>query len=412
MLSQKWLFITVALLIAAIAIKQPALLIIAILFFLTSAVARLWSRYALQHFEFKSEISARKVFCGESITLNFTLTNNKFLPLPWVNVEQEVPEEVTFLKGNVTGGGINQEHAVFSGFFAVGWYHRLTRRYPLKCSKRGIFVFGPSRINSGDPFGFFRNVIDIDKTEYLLVYPRILPLETFSIPSRNPFGDIRIRRHLFEDPVQVMTTRDWVPGDPLKRIHWKSSARTGRLQTRVFEPTTTVDVAVFLDVRTISNQYYWNEVATDLLETAVLTATSIASYCVNNGYKFGLYANEFYFNSDRLIRLPVSETLEQFKGVLEALAQIRGVPFITIDQLISREAGQLSWETTLVVITSVPTQEVLNSITHFKKTGRNSVLILIGKDLAPVNLDGVTVYQVPEDIYQKQVETISLSKVG
>jgi hypothetical protein len=87
--------------------------------------------------------------------------------------------------------------------------------------------------------------VDNEHIDRLLVYPKILPLEDIGIPSRHPFGDLRVKRHLFEDPVLVMTTREYVNGDPLKYIHWKSTARLQKLQSRVFEHTTTIDMALF-----------------------------------------------------------------------------------------------------------------------------------------------------------------------
>jgi len=413
LLGRKWFLITLLLLLASLIAKQPALLVITLLFFLTSGIARLWSRYSLQRLDYCREISDQRVFFGESITMDISLSNSKFLPLPWINIEEEVPEEVTFLKGRtVEGSGDKPKRSTFTGFFSVSWYHRLTRRYPIQCLRRGVFTFGPGRVNSGDPFGFFRNTLPIKKEDRLTVYPRIVPLEVLNIPSKHPFGDLRIKRHLFEDPVQVMTTRDYVSGDPMKRIHWKASARMQRLQSRVFEYTTTMDMALFLDTRTLSREYYWNEIATDLLETAILTATAIADRCIRDGYKVGLYANEFYFNTFHMLKVPPSENSGQFRDILEALANIRGVPFITIDKLISREARQLSWETTMVLITSVLTDEDIATLRHFRQAGRRISLVLIGKDARTVRLNGITVYNVPEDVYRKQLESLRLEPVA
>ena len=413
MLGRKWFLITFVLLIASLIVKQPALLVITLLFFLTSGIARLWSRYSLQRLDYKRELSGQRVFFGDTITMDISLSNSKFLPLPWINVEEEVPEEVVFLKGKTIEGSSDKPYrSIFSGFFSMSWYHRLTRRYPIQCLKRGVFTFGPGRVNSGDPFGFFRNTLPIEQEDRLIVYPRIVPLELLNIPSRHPFGDLRIKRHLFEDPVQVMTTRDYINGDPMKRIHWKASARLQRLQSRVFEHTTTMDMALFLDTRTIPREYYWNEVATDLLETAVITATAIADRCIKDGYKVGLYANELYFNSTHLLEIPPSENTGQFKDILEALAHIRGIPFITIDKLLSREARQLSWETTIVLITAVLTDENIATLRHFRRAGRRISLVLIGKDAHTVRLNGITVYNVPEDVYQKQMDSLRLEPVA
>jgi uncharacterized protein (DUF58 family) len=411
MLGGAWIFITVVLIILAVILKQSSLLIIAVLFFFTSGIARIWSRYALQKVEYKRKLSSERVFFGEQITLDISITNSKFLPLPWLHIEEEIPEEIALLKGK-TLASAKPGRSILSSFLSIGWYHRLTRRYPVDCSKRGYFAFGPAIINSGDPFGFFRNQTIAEGQHHLLVYPKIVPLEELGIPSRHPFGDLRIRKHLFEDPVQVMTTRDYVAGDPLKRINWKATARLQRLQTRVFEHTTTVDLALFLDTRTVTDKYYWGNMVSDLLETGVLTATSIANYSIAQGYKIGFYANEFYWETDRPMRLPPSDHPDQLKAILEALAHVKGIPSQTIDKLLNKEARSLSWEATIVLITAAPTEEVVATVKHFKRAGRRMGLVLVGANVAASKLQGITTYRVSEDVYRGKTGIIHLKPEG
>jgi uncharacterized protein (DUF58 family) len=284
----------------------------------------------------------------------------------------------------------------------------LTRRYPLQCQKRGVFIFGPAAISSGDPFGFFRTKTVNEKTDRLLVYPKILPLEDIGIPSRHPFGDLRVKRHLFEDPVQVMTTREYVNGDPLKYIHWKSTARLQSLQSRVFEHTTTIDMALFVDTRTTADTNYWSIISPDFLETSILAAAAISNHSFKEGYKVGLYANEFYFQSEHLMKLPPSNNTDQFRSILEGLAQIQGIPALTIDKLLIREGRQLPWETTIVIITAVPTLELITALKRFKRAGRRVALVLVGPASAPGNLEGIQVYRVSEEVYKKNLESLQL----
>ena len=269
MLGDAWLFITVLLLILAIVLKQSPLFIVAALFFLASGVARLWSRNVFERLDYHHRISTRKAFWGDSITFEMSLTNRKFLPLPWITVQEEIPQGVTFLKGKISSSH-KYNRAILSNFVSLGWYHRLTRRYHVQCLKRGFFTFGPVTLSSGDPFGFFSKMTVLEEKEHLLVYPRIVPLENLGIPSRHPFGDLRIKRHLFEDPVQAMTTRDYVHSDPLKYIHWKATARLQRMQSRVFEHTTTMDMALFLDSRTTADTNSWTIISPDYLESGII----------------------------------------------------------------------------------------------------------------------------------------------
>jgi uncharacterized protein (DUF58 family) len=405
MLGGAWLLITFALLLAAVILRQVPLLLVALLFFLASGVARLWAHYALERIEYSRSLSARRAFFGETITLELRIANLKVLPLPWVRVEDEVPEELTFLKGK-TSPSYKPGRAILLNLLSLGWYHRLIRRYPVQCLRRGYFSFGPATIRSGDLFGFFQKQMTDEKQDYLLVYPRVVSLEELGIPSRDPFGDLRVRRHLFQDPVRVVSTRDYVHGDPMRRIHWKATARLRRLQSRVFEPTTTVDLALFLDVRTVP---FWG-LSEQLLETAVIAAASIASYANDQGYRVGLYVNEPYRRTDRLIKLPPSDHPDQLQRVLEALAHVQGWPLINIERLLSREGQSLPWGATMVVVTALPGEPLLASLNRFRRAGRRVALILVGGQPSRFNLDGLPMYNVSDQVYWRELSSLRLSQ--
>ncbi len=406
MLGGAWILITVVLLITAVALRQAPLLLLAALFFLASGAARLWARYSLERLTYTRHLSATRAFFGETVTLEVRLANPKILPLPWVHVLDEMPQDLGFPDGR-TFRSHKPKRAVLFNFVSLTWYHQVTRRYPVKCAHRGYFALGPAVVSSGDLFGFFHREREETKEDYLLVYPRVVPLERLGIPSRDPFGDMRVRQHLFEDPVRALTTRDYVFGDPLKRVHWKATARLNRLQTRVFEPTTTVDLAVFLDVRTAPPPY-WG-VSEQLLETAVITAASVASRCVELGYRVGMYANELYRLTDRTIGMPPSDHPEQLQRVLEALSQVQGWPFVSLEEMMDKEGRRLPWAATLVAITAAPTEGLLASLTRYRRAGRRVVLVVVGRDGSAPPLPGITVYHVPGDVYWREIESLGLS---
>ena len=102
MLGGAWILITLLLLLLAVILKQAPLFIVAVLFFLTSGVARLWSKYSLTRLQFERALSAKRAFWGDTITLEISLSNLKPLPLPWIMVQDEVPWGVTLLKGKLS----------------------------------------------------------------------------------------------------------------------------------------------------------------------------------------------------------------------------------------------------------------------------------------------------------------------
>jgi uncharacterized protein (DUF58 family) len=402
MIGQLWLFFTFVILILSLITKSAPLFLIALLFFLAGGIARIWDHYSLHRVEYHRHLSSHRVFFGEEVKMEVEVSNRKPLPLPWLQVSDEIPKEVLLSKGLADS---SLEYQVLNNYFSVNWYHKIKRRYTIQCPHRGYLVFGKTQLSSGDVFGFFTRYKEIDARDYLIVYPKIVPLEKLGIPSRQPLGEIRTTNHLFQDPVLTMGIREYQSGDAMKTIHWKSTARTGRLQTKIFEPTTTVDMGIFLDVRTVKPPN-WG-VIPEKLELAIVAAASMANKALNERYRVGLYVNQNNPDSPDLIRIMPNRQPEQLKRILEALASIKPMQTTPIEKLVVTESRNLPWGSTLVVITAVPTEALLSVLFRMKRVGRKVVLITIGNH-EEISTVGLTTYHISEDIDWEKMEVMSL----
>jgi uncharacterized protein (DUF58 family) len=404
MRGEYWLFLAVVILIISLALQQVALFLIALLFVLTGGASRLWNRYCLHRIEFRRSLSSNKVFFGEEAVYEIEVTNRKPLPLPWIQIEDEVPEQVTFLKGQTMAA--YEGRAILTNIFPINWYHRIKRRYPIRCLQRGIYVFGPARISSGDLFGLFRREMRHDKPDYLMVFPRLVTLEKLGIPSKQLFGDIRLKSHLFQDPVLTAGVRDYQAGDSMKRIHWKSSARMRRLQTKIYEPTTTVDLSIFLDVRTVPVPH-WGSVP-QLLELGIMTAAALSRQALDEGFHVGLHVNQLTLFSRGPLRVPHSGHADQLLRILEGLAQLHQAESIPIARFIRQEAGNLPWGSTLLVITAQPGEDLMGTLLDIKRKGRSTALVKVGgKPPEPIE-ENLGVYHVADELPWEVLEHINM----
>ncbi len=401
-----WLFFAALILIISLATHQVPLVLISLLFLLTGGVSRLWNRFCLHRIEYRRRLSHNQVFFGEEIVFEMEITNRKPLPLPWLQIDDELPEQVTLLKGKATI--THGDRVTLSNMFPVNMYHRVTRRFPMRCRQRGCFAFGPTYIRSGDLFGFFRRNMYIDKLDFLLVYPRLVPLEKLGIPSQQFFGDIRLKRHLFQDPVLTAGVRDYHSGDSLKRIHWKSTARLGKLQTKVYEPTTTVDMSIFLDVRTLRAPL-WGSVY-QLQELGIIAAASISHHALRGGFRVGLYVNQVTRFSQGMVRVPHSQHPDQLPRILEVLAQLHQVETVPMARFIQQEARRLPWGSTLVVVSAQPLDELLATLLDLKRVGRSVALVKVGGEKPEVSSGNLPVYHITDDVAWDLVKEIGLKE--
>ena len=120
-------------------------------------------------------------------------------------------------------------------------------RVDTQCIVRGEFSLGPMTVISGDPFGLFMTPRNISASERMIVYPRSVPITQFRLPIGLISGG-EPQRHITQNiTTNAAGVRDYVPGDSINRVHWKSTARRGKIIVKEFEIDPLVDIWMLVD---------------------------------------------------------------------------------------------------------------------------------------------------------------------
>ena len=318
-------------LIGAAWVGYSALVVLLGLALATGLVTKLWSSLCLKGVACERGLSERRVFPDDEVLLTLRVVNRKALPLPWVEVRDEMPAVLASsatTQAGPPGDPTPQarpnppaEAAERPGFVTLSrstpllWYSAATFTQRLDSSARGYYPMGPLSVTSGDIFGLRpRSRVQSD-LDHLIVYPRTYPLAELGIRSLSHLGDARSELHVFDDPSRLRGVREYSPGDSLRRIHWKASARSRALQVKLFEPTTDLKVAVFFATDIFEG------LPKDDLEFGISTAASVARHFLEKDVQTGLFANTKLADSGRPARIaPAGGTL-QLADILEALAK-------------------------------------------------------------------------------------------
>ena len=155
--------------------------------------------------------------------------------------------------------------------------------------RRGVFTLGPVELSAGDPFARRVAAELRPGTDTFLVWPRTVPTTELEPPDR--WGDReRARGGLAEDPARFAGVRPYAPGDPLRRIHARASARTGAPVTKRFEPSRDREVLIALDVQTAEGAAWEAGWADDDVESLYVVAASIARSLALRRVAFGILA--------------------------------------------------------------------------------------------------------------------------
>ncbi len=417
-MNRRWYYLGLAIAVASVPFHQPLLIVIGFLVLVVIGTTDIWSTFCLRHLRYQRHFSEERVLFGETVTLSLSLENGKILPLPWVEIEDTLPRALTLAHQKLRVGIVG-DTATLDNLFSTRWYERVTRRYTIQCNARGVHKFGPTVLRSGDVFGFLSNEESTEYLQYLLVYPLVVPLTRFSLPARHPFGDRRTPRRLLEDPSRVIGVRDYAYGDSLRRVHWKATARTMQMQSKVYEATTTYTMALFLNVSGQFDSIYGLQLS--ILELAICAAASVADWALNEGYSVGLYANTLMFMPEeqlhaeaeqegevvpgldatmaslmkrRRIHLPPSSSVEQRRRIMDVLARIQPYFGSTLEEVIQAERSNLPAGTTIVIVTSTISERLLDTLIRLKQAG-HAVSILYAGDLPnPMRLAGLTIYTI------------------
>src|SRR5206468_2726353 len=145
-----------------------------------------------------------------------------------------------------------------------------TVTYHLRPEKRGCYQVGPLEVVATDPLGIFHFRHEITGTSELLVYPSTIDLPWIFPPGGSPYGASSLHTaEMRGEGSEFYGIREYQPGDPLRRVHWRSSARMGRLAVVEYEHDVSVDLTLVLDARRGSAVGFGSETT---LETAATVA--------------------------------------------------------------------------------------------------------------------------------------------
>ncbi len=394
MFNKAWINLALLMIVLALVFHVRALLVLSAFLLTVIPVAWWWNRHSLDGVGYRRALGERRVFPGETVELTVGVANEKLLPLGWLLVEDQwsmaLPLEDGHLFPSATG-----HVGLFRSAFAIRWYERINRHYRLRCTRRGFYPFGPAQLKSGDLFGLFHRQQSDDHLDWLIVYPQVLPLEELGFPLKEPFGEVKAEWRIFEDPSRAVGVRDLRPEDSFRHIHWKATARRQDLQVKVYEPTTSHNLVVFLNVATYPR--HWQGTNPLLLEQAISVAASIVSHGVENRYVVGLVANGSIPHSDQPIKVLPSRRPDQQARLLEALAAVTSFATSSIESLLLAESPRLSWGGTLVIVTGVVTDDLLATLMRLRDVGRRVVLVsLEERDAAPFSPPpGIVAYHLP-----------------
>ncbi|MFQ5382564.1 MAG: DUF58 domain-containing protein [Dehalococcoidia bacterium] len=361
-------------------------------------VARFWSNHLFDRLTFSWRLSEHRVFLGEESALVANLENRKPLPLPWFDWRLGLSDGLE-AEGEVLASGAVPGMGWILRRGALGWYESQTWRFALRPGERGFHQIGPGTLRSADLFGLFPQTGTFESLDHLIAYPAAPPLESLAVPADRPLGGFKGRNKLFEDPIRIAGLRGYRPGDPLKRIDWKATARLGELVSRVYEASADPQLYIVLNIDTL--EHSWEGYLKDDLEHSISVAASVAVWAGEQRYSVGLLANGSFPRSDRPIRLAPSRARDQVSRVLEALAVIQPLTMGDLAGTVRRESSRVPAGSSIVVVASLVPETLAAAILRLRAE-QHQVIVLATSPRVDTSLLGTTpVFEFMRDPWER-----------
>lgn len=153
--------------------------------------------------------------------------------------------------------------------------------FTIPTARRAVITVGPASSVRADPFQLLRRHLQWTEATDLYVHPRTVGLDG---PAAGFLKDLEglTTKDLTNSDIAFHALRDYVPGDDRRHIHWKTTARTGKLMVRQFEETRRSHMAVALSVNL---EEYAND---DDLELAISAAASLGRQAIKENRELSM----------------------------------------------------------------------------------------------------------------------------
>ncbi|MBI5951840.1 MAG: DUF58 domain-containing protein [Chloroflexi bacterium] len=318
----------------------------------TWLIGWLWARSLRNHLRLTREVRFTWAQVGDKLEEQFTLTNDGLTPATWVEVvdHSTLPD---YSAGRAIGIGNNESNT---------WHTNGV------CTQRGVYTLGGTTLRSGDPLGIFNVEVHQPESTDLTVLPPVVPLPMVEITPGGWLGDGRPRPNSPEKTVNALTVHEYQHGEPVKLIHWATTARRNQIFTRVMDGSPANDWWIVLDADANAQAGHGWE---STLELGIILATSLVDRGLRARHSVGFLAS-----GDQTVWLKPEQNENHRSQIMRGLATLKAGN-LPLSDLLERAGPTLGQRTSIIVITPCIASDWLTPLTHLIWRGISPTVLLM-----------------------------------
>jgi uncharacterized protein (DUF58 family) len=337
---------------------------VALLYIGVIGLSYLYSRILRRYVSVRRKDRVLRTHRFEALEITLIVENRSFLPVAYLDVADQ---QNTFFAS---------EPGNFLIKLRSGECKTLS--YSIESQKRGQYTVGPALIQGSDPLGFFPFRIQASESQTLIVYPEVLPLSLFNSEGL-PAGNIRVENPVYEDMTRYRSLREYLPGDSLRRVNWKASAKTGQLFVTDYLPRLHAPVLILLN---LNSQDYPMRFRYHRIERAATLAASLVVHFLSLRQEIGLIASAHLEGDEMMPAAEIRGSHGHATTLLEMLGKMepaRGGP--DFSELLFTSGIELPVRTRVEVITPVLRPLDLIRLRQLRENSCTVELFVLGEQL-------------------------------
>ncbi len=352
---------------------------IAVSLILYSIVTSLWVLY---DFNYLQKLSPSVTTKGGKAVLNIELHNDKPFIFPYVKLYYQTPENV-----------ISDSFKAWITYVLPFNNHKIEEEFV--CSLRGQYFLGIVKVEVKDLFGLFTFSLNLADQYYykklsLTVHPRILFLPHLPLPQLHLEGVLNKEFSPVEEPASIADLRQYRFADPLKKIHWKASAKLQEIYVKNYETNAQPQIFILME----TYPFPGDAMTCFTIEDQIIECTTaITHYILSKS----LPLNLVIYQQRRLhIAGREPQDFERFYSFLSS------VPFdshFSVSDVLEMESAALSHSGSLLLVIHHMTGSIFNHLCIMKRSLVHPILFLI----QPANGNDIDLMKMLKELNEKGI---------
>jgi uncharacterized protein (DUF58 family) len=365
------------LLLAGSFLGVPVAVVLGIVLLLFEVVRQLWARRGLRDVHYARRLGRDRLGWGDETSLTVSIWNRRRVPLAWLKADDTASAGVIVRERPLVLSG--EGDRVLRNVWTLAPFERVVREFHVRADRRGVFELGPVSLGVGDLFAREAATEQRELVDHFLVRPRTVAAPVLLSEDRLG-GEDRALAGLSEDPSRFAGIREYAPGDPIRRIHPRASARLGRPVTKRFEPSRDREVLIALDIQTGSGPSWDVDFDSEAVEALYVIAASVARSLLAARAAVGLTAAGYTGVESRYARLPISSAPGQTERLLDLLARLSSHPSAPFERLLGMVARTVRPGTTVIVLTTRDARPFIAHLRGIQRRGATVLVVTCGPD--------------------------------